>query len=174
MATVARLYSIEEVGKILKTSEMAHGHAEARHSMGGSGRKRDAIDDDGLDARNLEEASAYQSGIQIGATRACLNSGKGQEGLQALDNGASRVTLMISFNAIGYTARMRVSYGVNFEVMGMFVGGGGNMGHEDCDASHGVVVCEKRGGELHLVTSYPTRLPPGALNVNASDYSARY
>ncbi|AUJ12728.1 hypothetical protein BVV20_11760 [Xanthomonas oryzae pv. oryzae] len=174
MANVSKMYTIEEVGRILKHSELANGHAEARHSMGGSGRKRREIAETGLDARNLEEASAYKPGVQIGATHACLNSPDGQKGLQALDDGAQRVVIRVSYNVVGYTARMRVSYGENFDVCGMFYGGGGNLGHEDVDASHGVLVCEKREGTLHIVTSYPTRQPPGTLHANASEFNVRW
>src|SRR5687768_6640137 len=100
MPKVLKTYDAVDVGRILKASEESTGHAEERHSMGGSGKRRDKIEDSGLVNRNIEEASAYASGHQIPATVACLNSAEGQLGLKELDEGAKRVTIKIHFASL--------------------------------------------------------------------------
>lgn len=169
MAKVEKMYDDVEVGRILKYSEVGGGHAEARHSMGGSGRSRATIDDAGLAARNIAEASAYASGNQIPATVACLNCAEGQAGLRELDGGAKRVTLKIYF--AGLDPAPKPPWPFKMRVAQAQAGGGYTF--SDAEPSHGIVVTEKTSEGLKIVTSYPSRTSPGALG-NASGRETKW
>lgn len=167
---VFKTYDAVEVGRILKLSEEGTGHAEERHSMGGSGKRRDKIDDEGLINRNIEEASAYVNGHQIPATVACLNSAEGQLGLKDLDEGAKRVTIKIHFGSLmpvpppPWPFSIRVAQAdAEFTLPGTNLTTYGLYNVNNVQPSHGVVVMEKKSTGLHIVTSYPMRTAPGNL-----------
>lgn len=176
-SNIVKHYTDTEVGSLLKSSERNGGHAEARHNMGGSGRRRPVIDDDYLLNRRIGEASAYRAGDQIRVTRAALNSDKGQEGLQVLDSGARRVTLRICQRDLDLpeAIKIRVSEREMFTLPFTSITeySGGNL--RDERLSHAIVVLEKKGGGLHIVTSFPSRWAPGGLGAeNSSDFQVEW
>jgi hypothetical protein len=177
MPPVAKRYEEVEVGKILQRSEgsvrpsevgrnqAGTGHAEIKHSLGGTGRSHVKTSKEKMLAHGTASSpTTYHWGEQVRATTLVLNSDAGQKALEFLDSagrGSKQVEITYCFEAAVRAGKL-----LDFI--------GGQKGIVPLAAERGILVVEKDAVGLFIYTSYPETTRDPGLKPGDGAFSVSY
>jgi hypothetical protein len=177
MPKVAKRYVDMDVGEILKRCEgvirpcdvgrnqPGTGHAEEKHSLGGSGRKHVKTSKEKMLTHGTSSApTAYHWAEQVRATTLVLNSDAGQKALEFLDSGGQSVKQV----EVRYCFLAPVRAGKLLDFIG------GVKGIVPLAAELGILVLEKDSVGLFIYTSYPDTVRDPNLSPDDGDFTVHY